>query len=193
MPMLPYGAYQRNLAKARPIGGSRRTAPPYAAPVQPQKKSRGWIVALVAVVLLFAFLFTALACVHERDGGERAPRCSGRVRKVRSIRFRGCRRRDAIDRTMETTTSHSKPRGLKAQLVALRTTTHIKAVVLRVNSGGGTATAGEMAAMSTTFRSRLWSQALPVNASAAYESRPRPTTSSPRRPQQLVQSEPPCR
>ena len=106
---VPYGAYQPQPGN-QAYWQQPSYAPPYAAPVQQQKKSRGWIVALVAVVLLFAQL----------DRAENNP--------------------------------------------------HIKAVVLRVNSGGGTATAGEeMACYVNDFSKPVVVSSASVNASAAYE------------------------
>ena len=66
-----------------------------------------------------------------------------------------------IDGTIDYDGSTASPEGLKAQLDRAENNPHIKAVVLRVNSGGGTATAGEeMACYVNDFRSRLWFRAL---------------------------------
>ena len=158
----PYGAYQPQPGN-QAYWQQPSYAPSYAAPVQPQKKSRGWIVALVAVVLLFAFLFTALAsCTSVMFG-------AGSQSAVDSLS------EDAvgvitIDGTIDYDGSTASPEGLKAQLDRAENNPHIKAVVLRVNSGGGTATAGEeMACYVNDFSKPVVVSSASVNASAAYE------------------------
>ena len=80
----------------------------------------------------------------------------------------------AIDGTIQYDGTTSSPEGLKAQLDRAADNPHIKAVVLRVDSGGGTATAGEeMSAYvkefsGTTGKPVVVSSAS-MNASAAYE------------------------
>ena len=68
-----------------------------------------------------------------------------------------------ISGTIQYDGTTSSPEGLKSQLDAAEQNPHIKAVVLRVNSGGGVATAGEE--MSTYIRdfspSPWWSRAPP--------------------------------
>ena len=79
-----------------------------------------------------------------------------------------------IDGTIQYDGTTCSPEGLKAQLDVAAENKHIKAVVLRVNSGGGTATAGEeMAAYVRQFREDTGKPVVvssaSVNASAAYE------------------------
>lgn len=165
----PYGAYQPQPGN-QAYWQQPSYAPPYAAPVQPQKKSRGWIVALVAVVLLFAFLFTALAsCTSVMAGASSSMFGAGSQSAVDSLS------EDAvgvitIDGTIDYDGSTASPEGLKAQLDRAENNPHIKAVVLRVNSGGGTATAGEeMASYVNDFSKPVVVSSASVNASAAYE------------------------
>jgi protease-4 len=64
----------------------------------------------------------------------------------------------------------SSPEGLKTLLDQAENDSNIKAVVLRVNSGGGTATAGEeMAAYVRDFSKPVVVSSASMNASAAYE------------------------
>ena len=159
---VPYGAYQPQPGN-QAYWQQPSYAPPYAAPVQQQKKSRGWIVALVAVVLLFAFLFTALAS------------CTSVMATAGSQSAVDSLSEDAvgvitIDGTIDYDGSTASPEGLKAQLDRAENNPHIKAVVLRVNSGGGTATAGEeMACYVNDFSKPVVVSSASVNASAAYE------------------------
>lgn len=75
-----------------------------------------------------------------------------------------------IDGTIDYDGSTASPEGLKAQLDRAENNPHIKAVVLRVNSGGGTATAGEeMASYVNDFSKPVVVSSASVNASAAYE------------------------
>ena len=142
----------------------------YAAAMQPQKKSRGWIVALVAVVLLFAFLFATLAsCNSVMMGASSSMLGTGTQSAVDSLS------EDAvgvitIDGTIAYDGTTASPEGLKAQLDRAENNPHIKVVVLRVNSGGGTATAGEeMACYVEGFSKPIVVSSASMNASAAYE------------------------
>ena len=165
----PYGACQPQPGN-QAYWQQSSYAPSYTAPIQPQKKSRGWIVALVAVVLLFAFLFAALAsCTSVMAGASSSMFGAGSQSAVDSLS------EDAvgvitIDGTIDYDGSTASPEGLKAQLDRAENNPHIKAVVLRVNSGGGTATAGEeMASYVNDFSKPVVVSSASVNASAAYE------------------------
>ena len=117
---------------------------PPNVPSPQQKKSRGWIVALVAVILFFALMFFGLAS------------CTSALASFGSIGSLAASSssdldylsHDAVgvitlDGTIQYDGTTCSPEGLKAQLDRAEQNPHIKAVVLRVNSGGGTATAGE--------------------------------------------------
>lgn len=181
----------RNPEKEHPwnpqTGQPERTQPPFAAaspysspapgsygapyaPQPPQKKGKGWIVALVAVILFFLLMFAGLAS------------CTGIVTSAVSSSI-GLGEESAldsltgdaigvisIDGTIDYDGSTASPEGLKAQLDQAEANPHIKAVVLRVNSGGGTATAGEeMAAYVRDFSKPVVVSSASMNASAAYE------------------------
>ncbi len=143
---------------------------------QPPKKSRGWIVALVSVVLIFVLMAVGmLSCTSLMSssfssmgslGSSSSPSADLLVSDAIGI--------IPIDGTIQYDGTTSSPEGLKAQLDIAADNAHIKAVVLRVNSGGGTATAGEE--MSTYLREFKEKTGKPVvvssaslNASAAYE------------------------
>lgn len=145
--------------------GAAYAAPAPVAPA-PQPRSRAWIVALVAVILLFVAIFAGMASCSSvlgsslgTSGSSSATMASGPTVGV-----------IAIDGTIEYDGSTSSPEGLKAQLDRAEADPNIKAVVLRVNSGGGTATAGEeMSTYVRQFSKPVVVSSASMNASAAYE------------------------
>ncbi len=159
----------------QPAGGY---APQPYAP-QPQPKKRGWIVALVAVVLVFVLIAMSMwSCTSIMSSS------MGSLGAVGSLGESSTSEADFltsdavgvidIDGTIQYDGTTSSPEGLKAQLDRAAQNTYIKAVVLRVNSGGGTATAGEeMAAYVKEFSEDTGKPVVvssaSVNASAAYE------------------------
>ena len=156
-------------APAYAQGAYGQPQPPQAA--QPPKKSRAWIVALVAVVLFFALMFAGLAsCTSMVSSfgsmGSFAASTSSEVDYLTH---------DAVgvitlDGTIQYDGTTCSPEGLKAQLDRAEQNPHVKAVVLRVNSGGGTATAGEeMATYLRDFSKPVVVSSASMNASAAYE------------------------
>ncbi|HIS40151.1 MAG TPA: signal peptide peptidase SppA [Candidatus Aphodovivens avistercoris] len=75
-----------------------------------------------------------------------------------------------ISGTIQYDGTTASPEGLKAVLDEAETNPHVKALVLRVDSGGGTATAGEeMAAYLKEFSKPVVVSSASMNASAAYE------------------------
>lgn len=141
------------------------------APVPAQRKqSRGWIVGivvalcvcLVAVVgigsctALMTSSFGALGSSSLYDGADYLDRDS-----VAIIDMAG---------TIQYDGTTCSPEGLKAQLDTASDNPYIKAVVLRVDSGGGVSTAGEeMAALVRDFDKPIVVSTASLNASAAYE------------------------
>lgn len=76
----------------------------------------------------------------------------------------------AMDGTIQYDGSACSPEGLKNLLDQASENDNVKAVVLRVNSGGGTATAGEeMASYVRDFEKPIVVSSASMNASAAYE------------------------
>ena len=140
--------------------------PQYQPPQQPQGKSHKWIIAVVIIVCMFAF--TAF-CVHT---------CTTSITSIGATTS-SLDSLDGdtiavidIDGTIQYDGSACSPEGLKELLDEAEDNANIKAVVLRVNSGGGTATAGEEMAEYV----RQFAQVKPIvvssasiNASAAYE------------------------
>ena len=145
--------------------------PPQPAGAPRPAKSRGWIVAIVAIVAAFALCAlgigsctTVLSAATGSLSGS-AAQAEASSDSVGVITISG---------TIEYDGTSASPEGLKAQLDRAAENDHIKAVVLRVNSGGGTATAGEeMAAYVKQFREETGKPVVvssaATNASAAYE------------------------
>ena len=151
-----------------PIGAGY--APYAAAPVAapPQKKSRAWIVALVAVVLVFVLIAMGM---HS---------CTSLFTSSMGYSTSASDAVDAltqdavavitIDGTIQYDGTASSPEGLKSLLDEAEASPHIRAVVLRVDSGGGVATAGEeMAEYLSAFSKPVVVSSASTNASAAYE------------------------
>ena len=132
--------WQQPAAPQQPIPQS---APYGYAVQQPPKKSRGWIVALVAVVLVFALLALGMwSCTSVMSSSFGSFGASAATDDVDYLTGDAVGVID-IDGTIQYDGTTSSPEGLKAQLDRAEKNSHIKAIVLRVNSGGGTATAGE--------------------------------------------------
>lgn len=149
-------------APASPYGYA---APAYAAPAP--KKSRAWIVALVAVILFFVL------------GAMTIGSCTAVMSTPMSFSSSGSSWADSvtgdtvgiinIDGTIQYDGTTSSPEGLRAQLDAAERNPDIKAVVLRVNSGGGVATAGEeMSGYVKDFSKPVVVSCASITASAAY-------------------------
>lgn len=135
--------------------------PPIAQPPTRGPKRRvpaGWICAVVVAALLALFAFQANSCVRAFafDGGEvHDPNSIAVINLSGSIAYDG---------------SACSPEGIKQLLDQAEADDNIKGVVLRVNSGGGTATAGEeMAAYVRDFSKPITVSSASLNASAAYE------------------------
>lgn len=140
----------------------------YASPAS-KKQSKGWIaaIAIVAVICL-TFLITALSCnsmvVSAMSGGLSS---SGSDDMASSGPVIGV---IEIDGTIQYDGTTSSPEGLKAQLDRAEADKSIQGVILHVNSGGGTATAGEeMAKYVKDFTKPIVVSTAATCASAAYE------------------------
>ena len=144
-------------------------APYAAAPVAaPQKKSRAWIVALVAVVLVFVLIAmgmhscTSLFTSSMGYSTSASDAVDALTQDAVAV--------IAIDGTIQYDGTASSPEGLKSLLDEAEASPHIRAVVLRVDSGGGVATAGEeMAEYLRAFSKPVVVSSASTNASAAYE------------------------
>lgn len=150
-----------------PAGGyAPYAAAPVAAP--PQKKSRAWIVALVAVVLVFVLIAmgmhscTSLFASSMGSSSSASDAVDALTQDAVAV--------ITIDGTIQYDGTASSPEGLKALLDEAESSPHIKAVMLRVDSGGGVATAGEeMAEYLREFSKPVVVSSASTNASAAYE------------------------
>jgi len=165
-------------AAAQPVTGAQHGetgAQGGSAPVAPStqpaaaqggvaaKKGHGWIVAIVAIVCLFAFLTIAVSsCTSlfgSRSYGAGYNDVDGPAVAVIDI-----------SGTIQYDGSACSPEGLKELLDEAEDDDQIVAVVLRVDSGGGTATAGEeMATYVDQFSKPIVVSSASINASAAYE------------------------
>ena len=110
-------------------------AAPVAAP--PQKKSRAWIVALVAVVLVFVLIAmgmhscTSLFTSSMGYSTSASDAVDALTQDAVAV--------IAIDSTIQYDGTASSPEGLKSLLDEAEASPHIRAVVLRVDPGGGVA------------------------------------------------------
>ena len=145
--------------------------PPYYQP-EPPKKSRGWIVALVAVLCVFGIIALGMwSCTSAVSSSFGTLGALGSTATTSDVDYLTS---DAvgvidIDGTIQYDGTTSSPEGLKSQLDAAEQNPHIKAVVLRVNSGGGVATAGEeMSTYIRDFSKPVVVSSASINASAAY-------------------------
>ncbi len=143
---------------------------PAPLPAYPPKR-HGWIVAIVAIVAAFALCALGIgSCTTVLSSASSALVGSTSQEEVQSDSIAII----TISGTIGYDGTTASPEGLKAQLNRAAANDHIKGVVLRVNSGGGTATAGEeMATYVRQFREETGKPVVvssaATNASAAYE------------------------
>lgn len=154
----PYTPYTPQAAYAAPM-------PPAPAP---QKKSRGWIVALVAVILLFLLgMFSVTSCTSLFASSMGMTSSSSSSLDALTQDAVGV---ITISGTIQYDGTSASPEGLKSLLDEAEANPHIKAVVLRVDSGGGVSTAGEeMTEYLRDFSKPVVVSSASSNASAAYE------------------------
>lgn len=163
----PQAAYSPSYGYAAPQQAAYAPAPAAAAPA-PAPKRRGWIVALAAVAAFFILglasiasctsLMTTSMGAFSYESPSWADTVTGDT--VGIINING---------TIQYDGTTSSPEGLEAQLAAAEVNPHIKAVVLRVDSGGGVATAGEeMSRYVRDFSKPVVVSCASMDASAAY-------------------------
>lgn len=150
--------------------GYYQPQPQYYAP-EPPKKGKGWIVGLVAVLAVFLLLVIGMvSCTSVFTSMGSFSSLSGSTVSDIDFLTEDAVGIIAIDGTIQYDGTTSSPEGLKAQLDKAESNPHVKAVVLRVNSGGGVATAGEeMTAYLKDFSKPVVVSSASMNASAAYE------------------------
>lgn len=154
-----YGQFQ--------AGYGASAQPAYAAAAQPAKR-RGWIVALAAVIAFFVLGLASIASctsVMQSSMGAFSYETPSWTETVTGDTVGIIN----IDGTIQYDGTTSSPEGLKAQLDAAEANPHIMAVVLRVDSGGGVATAGEeMSRYVRDFSKPVVVSCASMDASAAY-------------------------
>lgn len=163
----PYQSYQQQYAP-----------PAYAAPasatvVAQEPKRRGWIVALVAVVAMFLFMtVSVVSCssMATASMNEVMYGLGGSAYDQVDMLSEDAIGVITISGTIQYDGTTCSPEGLKEQLDRAEENDYIKAIVLRVDSGGGVATAGEeMATYLRDFSKPVVVSSASLNASAAYE------------------------
>lgn len=140
----------------------------YASPQpQPEKKSHGWIVAIVCVLAVVALLgLSMVSCTRLMSSSMSAAFMSDSSYSIYEDSIAVI----DISGTIEYDGTACSPEGLKILLDQAAEDPHIKGVVLRVDSGGGTATAGEeMCGYVKEFEKPIVVSSASMNASAAYE------------------------
>ncbi len=163
---VPPGGYEQ--APAAPASASPCAAA-VPAPQPPKKGSRlaKPLIICAMVVLVVAIMAGCTVSVVNAAVGQKASTASSEITSDSVAVI-------DIDSTIQYDGTSCSPDGLKALLDEAASNSHIKAVVLRVNSGGGVATAGEeMATYVKEFREETGKPVVvssaSTNASAAYE------------------------
>lgn len=168
--------WQQPPAQPAPQPGAPQAWAAAPAPAPQPKQGRGWVVAVVAILVVFALVAMSMwSCTSIATSSMGSLGSLGGAAVSDADLLTG----DAvgvitIDGTIQYDGTSSSPEGLKAQLDEAAENSRIKAVVLRVDSGGGTATAGEeMAAYVREFKEQTGKPVVvssaSMNASAAYE------------------------
>ena len=152
-------AYAAGAAYAAQQPGGYAYPAGYAVPQQP-RKNHGWIIALVVLGLLgllAIFVASCTASLASMRGAQPAAFARNTVAVI------------TMDGTMDYDGSVNSPEGLKYLLDQASDDSNVKAVVLRVNSGGGVAAAGEeMSTYLKDFDKPVVVSSAAINASAAY-------------------------
>lgn len=169
----PQASYaQAAYAQPQPQPQPVYAGPGYAPPASPKKGGKAiWVVlGVILFAIVFVFTIGALSCSATVSGitsqtdsllGSSAGIIETTGDSVGVIDITG---------TIQYDGTSSSPEGLRALLVEAEENPDIKAVVLRVDSGGGVATAGEeMAAYVRDFNKPVVVSSASVNCSAAYE------------------------
>ena len=165
-PVPPASYVQQGQPAGQPYAGAAPAAPDPA----PKKKSHGWIVAIVVIVAVLIFAVASVVSCSRMVAslGGTSGSASGVDAEADSVGV------IEVDDTIDYDNSTNSPEGLKKLLDEAADNDNIIAVVLRVNSGGGSATAGEeMATYVKQFRASTGKPVVvssaALNASAAYE------------------------
>lgn len=168
-PSQPYAAHTAQ----QPYAGAayqQAYAAPYVPAAPAQKKGKGGWIAFGVILFAIVFMFTvgALSCSHTvarvTSGGGMLGSTSETIIAGDTVAVID------ITGTIQYDGSACSPEGLSLLLAEAEDDPNIKAVVLRVDSGGGTSTAGEeMAAYVRDFSKPIVVSSASMNCSAAYE------------------------
>jgi protease-4 len=151
--------------------GSAPAAAPIAAPKPPKRKrmhGNGWKVAIVAIIAVAVVVICGIASCSSALSGAAGGLFGGsetqKASKPNTVAI------ITLDGTIGYDGTSCSPEGLKDLLDQAEDDSNVSAVVLRVNSGGGTSTAGEeMAGLVKKFSKPVVVSAASIDASAAYE------------------------
>lgn len=167
-PQHPYA--QQGYAQQSAMGYVPQYAYAPAAPTQKKGGKGAWIaLGIILFAIVFVFTIGALSCSHAVSGLTSGASALSSMSEdvvtsgdsVGVIDISGAIQYDG---------SACSPEGLRDLLNEAESNPDIKAVVLRVDSGGGTATAGEeMAAYIRDFSKPVVVSSASMNCSAAYE------------------------
>ncbi len=142
---------------------------PYGPPPAQNKKGKGWIVALAIVACVLILGILGISSCSTLMGSAMGGSFGSSSLDIDLVST------DSvvvipIEGTIQYDGSFSSPEGLKEQLDKAENNSQVKAVVLRVDSGGGVATAGEeMSTYVRNFSKPIVVSSASINASAAYE------------------------
>lgn len=153
-PVAPTAAPASSVPPAQEPQGA--PVPPVAYMQQPRKRS--WVPLIVILALIAVIVFSVASCTNAFVSGDTAQTQPNTVAVI------------DISGTIDYDGTSCSPEGLKYLLDEAEADPNIVAVVLRVNSGGGTATAGEeMATYVHDFSKPVVVSSAAINCSAAYE------------------------
>ncbi len=155
------------------VAGGYVVAPAGVAPVYasaPQKKSHGWIIAIVCIACASLLILGSVVSCSSVMGSLFTSAGAYSADDAISDLHEPAIGVIELNGTIQYDNSACSPEGLKALLDRAESNDHIQAVILKVNSGGGVATAGEeMSQIVRDFSKPIVVVSQATNASAAYE------------------------
>lgn len=143
---------------------------PQAAYAAPQKKSHGWIVAIVVIVCVFLLILGSFVSCSMVAGNVVASMDPYSTEDAIGELHEPAIGVIELNGTIQYDGSACSPEGLQILLDRAQDSNYIQGVILKVNSGGGVATAGEeMSKAVSEFEKPIVVVSQATNASAAYE------------------------